>query len=212
MPGDLWTGYLQAQAADVAEVEREEGKKKQRLEEQLQKLDMESLRRRIDRDAQKWEIEKTAQAQTEAAFSRLREILPQEYIDAALTGIDLSGLHPKKEQEPWFIGTPHEEKGLGKEFHIKPGGSTRSPTDAERAERYSKIPEDQRTEYQKRFLKKYFEGTRAGTDEWSPLEKDVGFRFGGSGGEETEVEPGSSDAIILEQQKQIKELLEKMSK
>ena len=123
MAGDLWQGYLDAQAADVAEVEREEQKKKQRLEEQLQKLNMEGLRRRIDINAQKWEIEQTARTRSEEALSRLRDFLPPEYIDAALTGIDLSDLRPKKEQEPWFIGTPYEERGLGKEFYIKPEGT-----------------------------------------------------------------------------------------
>ena len=206
MPGDLWTGYLQAQAADVAEVEREEEKKRQRLQDQLQKLNMESLRRGMERDAREWEMEEAGRAQREEMLSGLRDFFGEETVDAALMG--LSGLGGKKEQEPWFIGTPHEERGLGKEFHIKPGGSTRSPTDAERAERYSKIPEDQRTEYQKKFLKKYFEGTRAGTEGWTQYEKDVGFRFGGSGGEEVAGE--DLDAQILETQKEIRELLKSL--
>lgn len=214
MPGDLWAGYLQAQAADVAETEREEEKKKQRLQEQLQKLNMESLRRGMERDAREWEIEQAARTGREETLSGLSEFIkggdtlgPEQWLLGQQLGIDLSGLEDftREQYEP----SPEELAG---EWRIEAGlqpkagaGSTRSVTDAERAERYSKIPEDQRTEYQKKFLKKYFEGTRRGTTgDWLD---DI---LGGEGGVETPAAGEDLDAQILQTQKEIRELLKSL--
>lgn len=176
MPGDLWTGYLQAQAADVAEVEREEGKKKQRLEEQLQKLNMESLRRTIDRDAQKWEIEKTAQAQREEMLSGLRGFFGDEAIDAFELGF--GPLELREFTEERYLPTKKELAGEWRiEAGLQPRAKVKTKTGKvslgeQRLHWLGQPPSETPLKWKNDLVKKGYRPNAA--DKWEPVPKKAG--------------------------------------
>lgn len=99
MAGDLWQGYLDAQAADVAETEREEDKKRQRLNEQLQKLNMESTRRGIEKQAWDFKIEQATQAEREKNLSVLEGFLDPDQMAVLRLGGDLSEFQDVTEEQ-----------------------------------------------------------------------------------------------------------------
>lgn len=166
MPGSLLEGYMTGKRYLQEREEREEQQKREKLEDQLRELRFKGLTRTLERSAEEWEREKGEYQQKEQAMLRL----PEEERPYARLGLRLP--EQEKPRYPW-MGTPYEERGAEKEFHIsKP--TIRSLTDAERAERYSKIPEGQRTDFQRDFLKKYFEGRRGGDELWNWLNGEEG--------------------------------------
>lgn len=173
MPGSLLEGYMAGKRYLQEREEKEEEGKREKLNDQIRELEFKRLTRGLERSAEEWEQRKTqygqAQADRERGIGRSDVEWGQEQADrerqqAALERVRAGSRDPVDLHE------------AGIKIEKKP--TIRSMTDAERAEAYSKIPENQQTEYQKKFLKKYFEGTRGATKPISPtgipgLDEDV---------------------------------------
>lgn len=120
MPGSLLTGYLRAQQYEQQQEGLAEEKKREKLEEALNQLRMKQLGREMERNV---EIFKRTQAQwelTDEARARIQAGEGTE-LDRALMGLKMP--EPKEPPYPW-MGTPYEEAGARKEFHISPERET----------------------------------------------------------------------------------------
>lgn len=180
MPRSLLEGYMAGKRYLQEREEREEQGKREKLEDQLRELKFKGLTRQLEMSAQEWEQTKKGYQQGEEAILQL----PEEQQPYARLGLRL----PQKEKGPtvpWWVGTEHEKPYIRKQTQIA-GPTLRSVNDRDTAQAYSKIPEEQRTPFQKKFLKKYFEGTRAGkTYQYSSDPEDEAILqeiFGGGGG------------------------------
>lgn len=205
MPGSLLEGYMAGKRYLQEREEKEEEGKREKLNDQIRELEFKRLTRGLERSAEEWEQKKKKYQQEEEAILQL----PEEQRPHARLGLRLP--EEREPAYPW-MGTRYEEEGAEKQFHIqKPTGPTLPETDEYwLGQPFSKTPPGKKNRLTKAGYRQ-----KAGTDEWEPAPKATTGDWLDDllGGEEgTEVVPGSPDAIILEQQKQIKELLEKMSK
>lgn len=147
MPGSLLEGYLQAQRHEQEQEELAEEKKRKKLEEALSKLNLKRLGRQIDKEATEWEREQEQWGLFDEALGQLTpEEMKKFRFDIPLPEI----------RKPYkWEGTPYEERGARKEFHIPPppryGMGAFSPGAYER-QLLEADPKDL-TEGQERYLK-----------------------------------------------------------
>jgi len=112
MPGSLLRGWLGAQRHEQEQEELAEEKKRRKLEETLSQLNLKRLGREIDKEATEWERQ---QEQWELFDEALAQLSPKEEKKYRF------GIPLPKIREPYkWEGTPYEERGARKEFHIPP--------------------------------------------------------------------------------------------
>lgn len=112
MPGAFLEGYLRAQRREQEQEELAEEKKRKKLEEALSKLNLKQLGRQIDKEATEWKRQQEQWGLFDEALAQLSPKEEKKYrFDIPL---------PKIRDPYKWEGTPYEERGARKEFHIPP--------------------------------------------------------------------------------------------